>query len=105
MRGCRRADQLAAGLDARAKERVGRGEKLLAFLPRQGERLLRMCTLAGLHGLHVVIGATLIGVVAILTSKGKITSERYTLLENSALYWHLVDLVWIFVFPLYYLIL
>ena len=60
---------------------------------------------AGLHGLHVVIGATLIGVVAVLTSKGKITSERYTLLENSALYWHLVDLVWIFVFPLYYLIL
>lgn len=60
---------------------------------------------AGLHGLHVLIGATLIAVVAVLTAKGKVTSERYTLLENSALYWHLVDLVWIFVFPLYYLIL
>lgn len=60
---------------------------------------------AGLHGLHVVIGATLIGVVAVMTAKGKVTSERYTLLENSALYWHLVDLVWIFLFPLYYLIL
>ncbi len=60
---------------------------------------------AGLHGLHVFIGATLIAVVAIMTAKGKVTSERYTLLENSALYWHLVDLVWIFVFPLYYLIL
>lgn len=60
---------------------------------------------AGLHGVHVFIGATLIGVVATMVSKGKVNSERYTLLENSALYWHLVDLVWIFLFPLYYLIL
>jgi cytochrome c oxidase subunit 3 len=60
---------------------------------------------AGLHGFHVIIGATLIGVVTVLVGKEKITSERYTLLENSALYWHLVDLIWIFVFPLYYLIL
>ncbi len=60
---------------------------------------------AGLHGLHVLIGATLIGVVAVMVAKGKVTSERYTLLENSALYWHLVDLVWIFLFPLYYLII
>lgn len=60
---------------------------------------------AGLHGLHVVIGGTLIGVVAMMVAKGKVTSDRYTLLENSALYWHLVDLVWIFLFPLYYLIL
>ncbi|WP_020675107.1 cytochrome c oxidase subunit 3 family protein [Geopsychrobacter electrodiphilus] len=59
----------------------------------------------GLHGLHVVIGGTLITVVAIMTAKGKVTSERYTLLENTALYWHLVDLIWIFLFPLYYLIL
>lgn len=60
---------------------------------------------AGLHGLHVIIGAVLIAVVAVMIAKGKVTSERYTLLENSALYWHLVDLVWIFVFPLYYLII
>lgn len=60
---------------------------------------------AGLHGVHILIGATLIGVVAIMIAKGKVTSDRYTLLENSALYWHLVDLVWIFLFPLYYLIL
>ncbi|HKJ05207.1 MAG TPA: cytochrome c oxidase subunit 3 family protein [Geopsychrobacteraceae bacterium] len=60
---------------------------------------------AGLHGLHVLIGGTLIGVVAVMTAKGQVTSDRYTLLENSALYWHLVDLVWIFLFPLYYLIL
>ena len=60
---------------------------------------------AGLHGLHVLIGATLIGVVAVMVARGKVTSDRYVLLENSALYWHLVDLVWIFLFPLYYLII
>lgn len=60
---------------------------------------------AGLHGLHVLIGATLIAVVAVMVAKGKVTSDRYVLLENSALYWHLVDLVWIFLFPLYYLII
>jgi len=60
---------------------------------------------AGLHGLHVLIGASLIGVVAVLTARGRVSAERCGLLENSALYWHLVDLVWIFLFPLYYLIL
>ncbi|NCO52870.1 MAG: cytochrome c oxidase subunit 3 family protein [Deltaproteobacteria bacterium] len=60
---------------------------------------------AGLHGFHVIVGATLICVVTLRVAKGKVNSERYVLLENSALYWHLVDLVWIFLFPLYYLIL
>lgn len=58
----------------------------------------------GLHGLHILIGIVLISVVAGLIAKGRITPERPTILVNSALYWHLVDLVWIFVFPLYYLI-
>lgn len=60
---------------------------------------------AGLHGVHILIGGTLIGVVTAFVAKGKVNGDRYTLLENSALYWHLVDLVWIFLFPLYYLIL
>lgn len=60
---------------------------------------------AGLHGLHILIGGTLIGVVTVFIAKGKVNDDRHTLLENSALYWHLVDLVWVFLFPLYYLIL
>ena len=59
----------------------------------------------GLHGLHVLIGATLLGWIAVRVSSGKIHKDDYVLLENGALYWHLVDLVWIFIFPLYYLIL
>lgn len=57
----------------------------------------------GLHGLHVIIGGTLISIALYLVYRGKITSERFTFLENAGLYWHLVDLIWIFVFPLYYL--
>jgi cytochrome c oxidase subunit 3 len=60
---------------------------------------------AGLHGLHVLIGATLLAMVAWRVKQGKIDSNNFVLLENGALYWHLVDLIWIFIFPLYYLIL
>ena len=59
----------------------------------------------GLHGLHVLIGGTLLIFVAVLVQQGKIDSGNYSWLENGALYWHLVDLIWIFIFPLYYLIL
>ncbi|MEI6206662.1 MAG: cytochrome c oxidase subunit 3 family protein [Desulfuromonadales bacterium] len=59
----------------------------------------------GIHGLHVLIGATLLGVVARRVCIGTITATDFVMLENSVLYWHLVDLVWIFIFPLYYLML
>jgi cytochrome c oxidase subunit III len=59
----------------------------------------------GLHGLHVLIGGTLLTVVAVRVRLGSIHGGNYVLLENGALYWHLVDLIWIFIFPLYYLIL
>jgi len=59
----------------------------------------------GLHGLHVLVGTVVLGVMAVKTSRGTIHRDRFVLLENSGLYWHLVDLVWIFIFPLYYLLL
>ena len=59
----------------------------------------------GIHGLHVLIGAALLGWVATRVASGKVHKTDYVLLENGALYWHLVDLIWIFIFPLYYLIL
>ena len=62
-------------------------------------------TITGLHGLHVIIGMTLLAVSFALIYNNKITAQRFALLENSGLYWHLVDLIWIFVFPLFYLIL
>ncbi len=59
----------------------------------------------GIHGLHVLIGATLLAWVGVKVKRGTVHGGDYVLLENSALYWHLVDLIWIFIFPLYYLML
>ena len=61
--------------------------------------------ITGLHGLHVIVGMTLLSISLILVMTGKINKSRYSMLENSGLYWHLVDLIWIFVFPLFYLVL
>lgn len=61
--------------------------------------------ITGLHGLHVIIGMVLLGISLVLVVKNKITAERFAMLDNSGLYWHLVDLIWIFVFPLFYLVL
>jgi cytochrome c oxidase subunit III len=59
----------------------------------------------GIHGLHVLIGGALLTWIAFKVKSGEVTAENNILLENGALYWHLVDLIWIFIFPLYYLIL
>jgi cytochrome c oxidase subunit 3 len=77
----------------------------LAALP-QGEQIFYALyyTVTGLHGLHVVIGMLLLGICLIFVAKDRIQKERFGLLENSGLYWHLVDLIWIFVFPLFYLV-
>ncbi|PIR21543.1 MAG: cytochrome C oxidase subunit III [Deltaproteobacteria bacterium CG11_big_fil_rev_8_21_14_0_20_47_16] len=60
--------------------------------------------MTGLHGLHVLIGMGLIAWVLIRTRRNNFSSEYYTPVELTGLYWHLVDLVWIYLFPLMYLI-
>jgi cytochrome c oxidase subunit 3 len=60
--------------------------------------------MTGLHGLHVLIGMGLIGWVLIRARKGEFGPDYFTPVDLVGLYWHLVDLVWIFLFPLLYLI-
>ena len=60
--------------------------------------------MTGIHGLHVVIGMTILGIILIWNRKGRYSHWYYTPVENGALYWHLVDLIWIYLFPLFYLI-
>ena len=60
--------------------------------------------MTGLHGLHVIVGIVMISFMMRFTSKGIVNSDTYTKLENTGLYWHLVDIIWIFLFPLFYLI-
>lgn len=60
--------------------------------------------ITGFHSLHVLIGVTVIMVLAARVARGAFGPQRYTTLELTALYWHLVDIVWIFVYPLIYLV-
>jgi len=60
--------------------------------------------MTGLHGLHVVVGTVLLIIMGVKIYQKRLHSTNYTLLENSGLYWHLVDVIWIFLFPLLYLI-
>ena len=61
--------------------------------------------MTGLHAIHVIIGGILLTIVMFKIKSGKINKEHFLLQENGALYWHLVDLIWIFLFPLLYLII
>ncbi|MCE9599515.1 MAG: cytochrome c oxidase subunit 3 [Spirochaetia bacterium] len=60
--------------------------------------------MTGIHGAHVVIGMTVLAIVMVKAAKGRYTHWYYTPIENGGLYWHLVDLIWIYLFPLMYLI-
>ena len=60
--------------------------------------------MTGLHGIHVVAGMGLITWLIFRTSRGHFTPKYYTPVELVGLFWHLVDLIWIFLFPLLYLI-
>jgi len=78
-----------------------------------GEVLLRMSdgemlffnlyyVMTGLHGLHVLVGIVVLSAMLLFITRGNQSSAIK--LENSGLYWHLVDIIWIFLFPLFYLI-
>jgi cytochrome c oxidase subunit 3 len=60
--------------------------------------------MTGLHALHMVIGLGLMSVLLWMASRGRFTKAYHTPVELSGLYWHFVDIVWIFLFPLLYLI-
>lgn len=60
--------------------------------------------MTGLHALHVAVGVLVIAIAGRLVIKGRIRSDQIAFLENTGLYWHLVDVIWIFLFPLFYLI-
>lgn len=60
--------------------------------------------MTGLHALHILIGGVLLTVCYFKIKNGSINADDHVVLVNSGLYWHLVDLIWIFLFPLLYLI-
>jgi len=60
--------------------------------------------LTGLHALHMLIGFGILSTIAWMAHKGRFSAEWYTPVEMAGLYWHFVDIVWIFLFPLLYLV-
>ncbi|RMG08745.1 MAG: hypothetical protein D6731_21210 [Planctomycetota bacterium] len=60
--------------------------------------------MTGLHALHVIVGAIVIVWILLRNVRGDFTPEYHTPVHLAGLYWHLVDLIWIFLFPLLYLI-
>jgi cytochrome c oxidase subunit 3 len=60
--------------------------------------------MTGLHALHMVIGIGLVTWIVIAGARGHYSADYYSPVENVGLYWHFVDLVWIYLFPLLYLI-
>ena len=60
--------------------------------------------MTGLHALHMIIGFGIMTVITIQAWRGKFSAQYYAPVEVSGLYWHFVDIVWIFLFPLLYLI-
>lgn len=60
-------------------------------------------SMTGLHGIHVLAGIIVLSIMLIFIIKRKISKTDFNKLENSGLYWHLVDVIWIFLLPMFYL--
>jgi cytochrome c oxidase subunit III len=60
--------------------------------------------MTGLHALHMIIGVGILTVLVIMAARGRFSANYYAPLDISGLYWHFVDIIWIFLFPLLYLI-
>jgi len=61
-------------------------------------------TMTGLHALHMIVGIVILFIIAWMAHKGRFDSEYHAPVEMTGLYWHFVDIVWIFLFPLLYLV-
>jgi cytochrome c oxidase subunit III len=72
--------------------------------PHPGTFFAIYFVMTGIHGLHVVIGIALILWIMFRNMRGDFSSRYYAPVENVGLYWHLVDLIWIYLFPLLYLV-
>ena len=60
--------------------------------------------LTGLHALHMIIGLGVLAVMMVFAWRGRLSPAHYAPIEVAGLYWHFVDIVWIFLFPLLYLV-
>ncbi len=75
--------------------------------PRAPQVELFMCFyffMTMMHALHMIVGFGIMTVLIVMAAKGRLGAERYNPVEMAGLYWHFVDIIWIFLFPLLYLV-
>jgi cytochrome c oxidase subunit 3 len=95
------------GLEYRAdlNENLWPGPHFRPELPPQAQIFWFLYwVMTGVHALHVTVGVVLLSIMARMTSRRKFSDAYYNPVEVSALYWHFVDIIWIFLYPLLYLI-
>jgi cytochrome c oxidase subunit 3 len=87
------------------KEHLWPGPHFKPGLPPQAQIFwVLYWIMTGVHALHVTVGIGLLSTMAWMTSRRKFSDAYYTPVEMSGLYWHFVDIIWIFLYPLLYLI-
>ncbi len=96
---------LLAELDPQGAEEVKINALQRPDRPRNAHMFFNIYfMMTGLHGIHVVVGGVVIIWLLIGAIKGKFSKDYFTPVDLGGLYWHIVDLIWIFLFPLFYLI-
>ena len=76
----------------------------LGFVPSDGAFPSTFFALTGLHGMHVFVGATLLFIAFVRAARGRYSAAHHIGLEVTGLYWHFVDVVWILLYTVVYLI-
>lgn len=91
--------------DQDIKEHLWPGPHFEKSLPRQAEIFWFLYwIMTGVHAVHVTVGICVISFIARLAAKRRFSPEYNTPVEMTGLYWHFVDIIWIFLYPLLYLI-
>ncbi len=85
----------ASGHGAAAKATMQSGHQLFFFL--------YFCA-TGLHAIHMVIGLSVMGTITFMAARNSFSPTYFTPVEIGGLYWHLIDIIWVFLFPLFYLV-
>jgi cytochrome c oxidase subunit 3 len=81
------------------------GRNFKAGLPHGTEMFFVLYFLmTGLHAVHMIVGCAVLVVMLCLARKGRFSARYYTPIEITGLYWHIVDIVWVFLYPMFYLI-
>jgi|ERR1051326_5904226 cytochrome c oxidase subunit 3 len=87
------------------KEQLWPGPHFKRELPPQAQIFWFLYwSMTGLHALHVTVGIGILSVIAWMAWRGKFSEHYYNPVDISALYWHFVDIIWIWLYPLLYLI-